>query len=265
MINRIVGPIIAIILAASLWSGCNKVPHGDENYLNSTRKLKYPIDTLNGFVFSSRISVSKPNSEHSISSGIEDSISTFDGYMDIFIASDNYGHHDTTLSIVIDSVILQFPKSGPKLNLLGDSSIVIPAALLPIHLPFQAVYITDVQLMPILSYAISIIDPKNNREISWESFKHRLMISGNEYVCEPHYPNPFSPRNEIQYHLMDTCDVAISIYNIDGDLVDTLFIGDQSPGHYVRGWDVSDLPSGVYFYKIEACGDSLIKKAMLLR
>ncbi|MFQ6042651.1 MAG: fibronectin type III domain-containing protein, partial [Candidatus Poribacteria bacterium] len=76
-------------------------------------------------------------------------------------------------------------------------------------------------------------------------------------VLLPNYPNPFNPETWLPYQLAEDADVAISIYNIKGQIIRTLRPGHQSAGFYVRRdkaayWDGQDnsgekVSSGTYF------------------
>jgi len=83
-------------------------------------------------------------------------------------------------------------------------------------------------------------------------------------LCQ-NYPNPFNPITTIEYELPKNALVEISIYNILGQKIQTLVKQRQSMGVHSIKWDASAFPSGIYFYKIEACEFKRIKKCLLLR
>jgi hypothetical protein len=77
------------------------------------------------------------------------------------------------------------------------------------------------------------------------------------------YPNPFNPSTTISYDLPVRSRVKLSIYNLLGQEVATLIEGEQEPGRYNVNFDASGLPSGVYFYRLEA-GNFVEQKKMIL-
>jgi hypothetical protein len=77
------------------------------------------------------------------------------------------------------------------------------------------------------------------------------------------YPNPFNPTTTISYDLPERVKVKLSIYNLLGQEVATLIEGEQEPGRYDVKFDASGLPSGVYFYRLEA-GNFIEQKKMIL-
>ena len=77
------------------------------------------------------------------------------------------------------------------------------------------------------------------------------------FALGQNYPNPFNPETRINYELPAINRVKITIYNLSGQLVRTLFDGEQSVGRYTVSWDgvnaVGDrVASGVYLVRMEA-------------
>ena len=79
------------------------------------------------------------------------------------------------------------------------------------------------------------------------------------------YPNPFNPTTTISYQLPVNSDVELSIYNISGQMLNTLVLNGQVAGNYKYEWDGSGMPAGEYFYKISTGGFVQIKKMILLK
>ena len=91
------------------------------------------------------------------------------------------------------------------------------------------------------------------------------------FALADNFPNPFNPTTTIQYALPQAADVELTVYNVVGQPVRTLVAEHQSAGRYVVEWDATDdsghsLSSGMYFYRLEAGGEFLeVKKMLLLR
>ncbi|MBK8551957.1 MAG: T9SS type A sorting domain-containing protein [Ignavibacteria bacterium] len=77
------------------------------------------------------------------------------------------------------------------------------------------------------------------------------------------YPNPFNPVTSINYHLSKNDFINLSVYNSSGELVQVLINSYTTAGIHEIVFDASDLPSGVYFYKIRS-GEYTNTKSMLL-
>jgi hypothetical protein len=79
------------------------------------------------------------------------------------------------------------------------------------------------------------------------------------------YPNPFNPTTIINYALPTDAKVKINIYDIVGREITTLVDEFQSAGEHRAFFDARDLPSGIYFYRVQALGQSTSGKLLLVR
>jgi hypothetical protein len=86
-----------------------------------------------------------------------------------------------------------------------------------------------------------------------------------EYLLEQNYPNPFNPVTQIKYALPRPEYVTLKVYNILGQEVITLVNEMQEAGYKSVELNVSNLPSGIYIYRLNAGSFSSVKKMVLLR
>jgi hypothetical protein len=86
-----------------------------------------------------------------------------------------------------------------------------------------------------------------------------------QFSLSQNYPNPFNPSTTIEYTLPKPSHVELKVYDVFGNEVRTLVKGKQLAGKYWMQFDGKGLPSGVYFYRIEAGAFVQIKKLMLLK
>ena len=86
-----------------------------------------------------------------------------------------------------------------------------------------------------------------------------------EYILTQNYPNPFNPATKINFSLPKGSDVKLTVYNILGQQVEVLVNGFRNAGTYELTWDASNLPSGVYIYRLETGSNVISKKMMLLK
>jgi len=86
------------------------------------------------------------------------------------------------------------------------------------------------------------------------------------YSISHSFPNPSNPVTTIKYGLPEDVFVEIAVFNTLGQKVRTLVNENKSAGFHRVEWDVSDMRSGVYFYKIQA-GKSFkkINKCLILK
>lgn len=97
-----------------------------------------------------------------------------------------------------------------------------------------------------------------------------LPVLPSAFTLDQNFPNPFNPSTEIRYTLARSSDVRLEIFNVLGQSVRRFVLGDQRAGTYQISWDGRDnsgraMPSGVYFYRIQASDYSESKKMLLLR
>jgi hypothetical protein len=84
------------------------------------------------------------------------------------------------------------------------------------------------------------------------------------------YPNPFNPETTISYTLESAGFVTLEIYNVKGQLVDTLVRGYLSSGSYSTKWDGTDssgkrVGSGLYLVRLTSLDAHSSKKMILLK
>ena len=87
------------------------------------------------------------------------------------------------------------------------------------------------------------------------------------------YPNPFNSSTTIKYGLPWSGNVSLRIYNPLGQQVGTVFEGYQYPGFHTATLAANNLPSGLYFIRLQhtplirggARGDSVTRKLILTR
>lgn len=86
-----------------------------------------------------------------------------------------------------------------------------------------------------------------------------------DYALEQNYPNPFNPSTIISYSLPTAGFVRLDVFNILGQYVATLETGHREAGVYRVEFDGTDLPSGIYFYRLQHDGGSSTRKMMLVK
>jgi hypothetical protein len=86
-----------------------------------------------------------------------------------------------------------------------------------------------------------------------------------KFTLSQNYPNPFNPKTNINFTLPNSDIVQIVVYNLNGKVVATLFNGKKDAGYHSLQWNASNIPSGVYFIKMQAGMFMQIKKCLLLK
>ncbi|TNE69774.1 T9SS type A sorting domain-containing protein [bacterium] len=83
---------------------------------------------------------------------------------------------------------------------------------------------------------------------------------------EQNYPNPFNPETQIRFTLSNASDVNLSVYNVLGQPVEVLLSQQNYPsGTHSVSFNAAGLPSGMYFYRLNAGNTVITKKMMLIK
>jgi Secretion system C-terminal sorting domain len=85
------------------------------------------------------------------------------------------------------------------------------------------------------------------------------------FVVEQNFPNPFNPKTSIVVELLEDSEVKVIVYNLEGKEIARLHDGLLNKGVHKFTFDATDLPSGVYLYKIETPDYSQTKKMVLTK
>jgi len=92
--------------------------------------------------------------------------------------------------------------------------------------------------------------------------------SPHHFALLQNYPNPFNPSTTISFQLQESNHIKLTIYNILGEEIRTLAVGQYQAGNHTIRWDGTDnygnpVASGVYLYQLHA-GDFLQVRKMVL-
>lgn len=110
-------------------------------------------------------------------------------------------------------------------------------------------------------------------ETQWDEFLYVYEEIGvddwhynsTEFVLYQNYPNPFKTYTHIKYYLPRESEVKILIYNIKGQLVESIKELPQKQGIHSIMWNPIENSPGIYFYQIIAEEYKDIKKCILLK
>jgi hypothetical protein len=85
------------------------------------------------------------------------------------------------------------------------------------------------------------------------------------YSLSNNYPNPFNPSTTISYSIPELSFTTLKVYDVLGSDVITLVNEEKPAGSYEVELNANNLPSGIYFYRIQAGNFTQTKKMMLLK
>ncbi len=78
------------------------------------------------------------------------------------------------------------------------------------------------------------------------------------------YPNPVKDVTIIEYLLDKACKVKLEVMNIHGETIDILVNETKVEGKYTIDYNVNNLPSGIYFYRITLDNNRIVTKRMIV-
>ncbi len=130
----------------------------------------------------------------------------------------------------------------------------------------------------LVAYAVyDSTNEENGNELVARIIKGTIPVGVEENESVPaafslgqNYPNPFNPQTTIEYNLDKAGDVQVVVYDINGKRIQTLYEGYRQAGNYQLTWNGMNaqnqqVASGVYFYKMQCNGNTLVRKMTLIR
>jgi hypothetical protein len=93
----------------------------------------------------------------------------------------------------------------------------------------------------------------------------QLSSQPKRFTLSQNYPNPFNPTTTISYELPKESFVSLKVFDLLGREVTTLVSEEMSAGSYSRQWNATNIPSGIYFYRLQAGSFCETKKLVLLK
>ncbi|GBD86616.1 hypothetical protein BMS3Abin03_00537 [bacterium BMS3Abin03] len=115
-----------------------------------------------------------------------------------------------------------------------------------------------------VEYRLKQIDFDGTFEYS-ETVTVDVDFTPDEFVLYQNYPNPFNPSTSIQYKISSRQFVTVKVFDVLGNEVATLVNEEKPAGDYKVEFNATDLPSGIYLYKIIAGSFTATKKMTLVK
>ncbi len=104
-----------------------------------------------------------------------------------------------------------------------------------------------------------------NGAFEYSEIVDAILENVSEFKLDQNFPNPFNPSTKISYTIPIKTNVKLHVYNLLAQMVAELANGIQEAGRYEVTFDGNNLPSGVYFYKLEAGNYAEVKKLLLVK
>lgn len=111
---------------------------------------------------------------------------------------------------------------------------------------------------------IALISERPNKENKQEIAQIQSSSDESAYDLK-NYPNPFNVETIISYVLKSATNVKITVYDRLGREVAVLFDGPQNEGEHNVSFNASNLPSGIYFYRLKTTEHTEVRKMVLTK
>jgi len=101
-------------------------------------------------------------------------------------------------------------------------------------------------------------------------FEYSKVITVNvgslaKFELSQNYPNPFNPTTTISFILPESSNVLLIVYNTIGQKITELVNEFQEAGFHTINFNGENLPSGIYFYRLETKNKVEIRKMLLIK
>jgi hypothetical protein len=87
------------------------------------------------------------------------------------------------------------------------------------------------------------------------SFETSVTTPPLALALHQNYPNPFNPSTRITYAIPEAAEVQLAVYDVLGRRAAVLLQARQVAGVHTTMFDARDLPSGMYFCRLEMSPD----------
>ena len=125
-------------------------------------------------------------------------------------------------------------------------------------------------------YVFDTYDEEINYLKSWISNRldwmdNQILLSNdlknmsNSYALGVNYPNPFNPTTSIPFSVYKSTEVYLSVYDLNGRLIESLLNERVDAGNHTYEWNASEYHSGLYFIKIKFNDLIQTRKVMLVK
>ena len=92
-----------------------------------------------------------------------------------------------------------------------------------------------------------------------------VSTTPNELLSVSNHPNPFTSVTSIEFILPRSETIKLKIFNVLGEEVASLANGYYSEGIHSLQWDAANIPSGMYYYRLQTSGGVLTKSMRIIR
>lgn len=279
MVNRVLSVFITALLIAST-SYAQSVIINEINYNSAAdRDTEDWVEIYNKSASTVDISgwiIKDSNEDNSFIFPASTSLSAGE-YLVIVRDLDDFKMFFPEVTNVIDSIDFNFGNGGELVRLLNASEVIVDQ----VEYDDEGDWPTEPDGE---GNTLELKDPEldNSLASSWGASsgfgtpgaQNSLVVSNEgdpdseiptSLSLSQNFPNPFNPSTNIEYFVKNTGEVSLEVFDVLGQKVSTLVNQKQATGVYTVSFDASNLPSGIYMYRLRSNGVTLTKRMTLLK
>jgi len=119
-----------------------------------------------------------------------------------------------------------------------------------------------------LGYPVGNLNYFPDLKAMWEEGVNLTSVEPGDMVVKQslkNYPNPFSSTTTIAYELENSSFVSLEVFDLTGRKIKTLVNEFKPSGQHEISFNASDLPSGMYFYKLDNGSETKVNNMIIAR
>lgn len=165
-------------------------------------------------------------------------------------------------------------KAGKAVTNISNTDIASVVATGPYHIEPNGYIVVGF----VLAHGYNLNELKAQvaraRELNLIDVSHTGIITSDEETkpnlpaltkIAGNYPNPFNPTTTLEYELSQSGNITLSIYNLIGQRVVSIYDGFKTAGRHQQNIDASKLGSGVYFVRMTTSTGTHVHKMTLIK
>lgn len=187
----------------------------------------------------------------------------------IFLSTDD--GTSWTYSGLINTFIYSFAVSGTNLFAGTNAGVFLSTDSGTVWTAVDS-GLTNTDIHPLVVFDNNLLAGTNGAGTWWRPLSQMVTAILNypehgprSFALNQNYPNPFNPSTVINYQLPVNGFVTVKIFDVLGREVKTLVNERQAAGAHSITFNADNLPSGVYFYRLQTGTFMETKKMTVLR
>jgi len=129
---------------------------------------------------------------------------------------------------------------------------------------------TDATVVPGATYLYRLGDVDYSGKVTWhKEVEVKVEVEDGKvpvvFGLKPAYPNPFNPSVTIPYGLAENGQMSLKVYNLRGELVETLMSAYALKGAYSYNWQPQNLSAGIYIIRLQSGNQTNLQKVVFVK